>query len=123
MDQLLSDKGLPLNTVIHIDVPKQVIIDRMAKRFIHPASGRTYHLTFNPPKREGRDDVTGEPLIRRSDDHPEAIRKRLEQYESATSPLIRYYSERGVLKTFTGESSDQIYPLLDDLVAQLLAKK
>jgi len=78
--------------VVEIDVPDEEIVKRMSGRRVHPASGRTYHVIFNPPKVEGRDDVTGEELIQRDDDREETVLKRLEVYHSQTKPLVDYYS-------------------------------
>ena len=84
--------GVKLDYVLEIDVPFDAIIERMSGRRSHPASGRTYHVKFNPPKVEGRDDVTGEPLVQRDDDKEETVRKRLEVYSAQTRPLVDYYS-------------------------------
>ncbi|MDO9469611.1 MAG: adenylate kinase [Nitrosomonas sp.] len=84
--------GVPIDFVVEIDVADAEIIKRMSGRRVHPASGRTYHVDFNPPKAHGRDDVTGEPLIQRDDDKEETVRKRLEVYHQQTEPLIDYYS-------------------------------
>jgi adenylate kinase len=85
--------GVKLDYVLEIDVPFEAIIERMSGRRSHPASGRTYHVKFNPPKVEGRDDVTGEPLIQREDDKEETVKKRLEVYSAQTRPLVDYYSQ------------------------------
>jgi adenylate kinase len=90
--QAMKDAGVPIDYVLEIDVPFDAIIDRMSGRRVHPASGRTYHLTFNPPKLEGKDDVTGEALIQRDDDKEETVRKRLQVYNDQTRPLVDYYS-------------------------------
>jgi adenylate kinase len=84
--------GVKLDYVLEIDVPFEAIIDRMSGRRTHPASGRTYHVKHNPPKVEGLDDVTGEPLIQREDDKEETVRKRLEVYSAQTRPLVDYYA-------------------------------
>ena len=84
--------GVKLDYVLEIDVPFADIIDRMSGRRSHPASGRTYHVKFNPPKVEGKDDLTGEALIQREDDKEETVRKRLEVYSQQTRPLVEYYS-------------------------------
>ena len=84
--------GVKLDYVLEIDVPFEAIIERMSGRRSHPASGRTYHVKFNPPKAEGKDDVTGEQLIQREDDKEETVRKRLEVYSAQTRPLVEYYS-------------------------------
>jgi adenylate kinase len=90
--QAMKDAGVPIDYVLEIDVPFNAIIDRMSGRRVHPASGRTYHVTFNPPKVEGKDDVTGEALIQRDDDKEETVRKRLQVYDDQTRPLVDYYS-------------------------------
>ena len=84
--------GVKLDYVLEIDVPFEAIIDRMSGRRCHPASGRTYHVKFNPPKVEGIDDVTGEPLVQREDDKEETVKKRLQVYSDQTRPLVDYYS-------------------------------
>lgn len=84
--------GVGLDYVLEIDVPDDEIINRMSGRRVHPASGRTYHVTFNPPRQEGLDDATGEPLIQRDDDKEATVRKRLQVYHDQTRPLVDYYS-------------------------------
>ncbi len=88
----LKEAAIGLDYVIEIEVPEQDIIERMSGRRVHPASGRTYHLRFNPPKNEGQDDVTGEPLVQREDDREETVRHRLSVYRDQTRPLVDYYS-------------------------------
>ena len=87
----LKTNGVVLDYVLEIDVPDSAIIERMSGRRVHAASGRTYHLRFNPPKVEGRDDATGEELIQRVDDLEETVKKRLEVYQRQTRPLVEYY--------------------------------
>jgi adenylate kinase len=84
--------GVALDYVVEIDVPFEAIIERMGGRRSHPASGRTYHVKFNPPKVAGVDDVSGEPLIQREDDKEETVKKRLDVYSAQTRPLVDYYS-------------------------------
>jgi adenylate kinase len=84
--------GVSLDYVLEIDVPFDAIVERMSGRRSHPASGRTYHIKFNPPKVQGKDDVTGEPLVQREDDKEETVKKRLEVYEAQTRPLVAYYA-------------------------------
>lgn len=84
--------GVKLDYVLEIDVPFEAIVERMSGRRSHTASGRTYHVKFNPPKVDGKDDVTGEPLIQRDDDKEETVKKRLEVYAAQTRPLVDYYS-------------------------------
>ena len=85
--------GVSLDFVLEIDVPDEEIVARMSGRRVHLASGRTYHVKFNPPKTEGKDDATGEALIQRDDDKEETVRKRLDVYHSQTKPLVAYYSK------------------------------
>ncbi|MCK6405584.1 MAG: adenylate kinase [Rhodocyclaceae bacterium] len=85
--------GVAIDYVLEIDVPDQDIIDRMSGRRVHVASGRTYHVKYNPPKVAGKDDVTGEDLIQRDDDKEETVRKRLDVYHSQTKPLVEYYGK------------------------------
>ncbi|ACF46197.1 Nucleoside-triphosphate--adenylate kinase [Prosthecochloris aestuarii DSM 271] len=91
--EALRQENITINHVIEIDVDNEEIIQRMSGRRVHLASGRTYHVIFNPPKKEGVDDITGEPLIQREDDTEETVRKRLEIYHNQTAPLIDYYRE------------------------------
>ena len=88
----LKQAGVDIDYVLEIDVPDADIIDRMSGRRVHAASGRTYHVRFNPPRTEGRDDVTGEALIQRDDDKEETVRKRLDIYHAQTRALVDYYS-------------------------------
>ncbi|WP_395685117.1 adenylate kinase [Caenimonas koreensis] len=88
----MKDAGVKLDYVLEIDVPFDAIIERMSGRRSHLASGRIYHIKFNPPKVAGHDDVTGEPLIQRDDDKEETVKKRLEVYSAQTRPLVDYYS-------------------------------
>lgn len=89
----MKSAGVKIDYVLEIDVPFEAIIERMSGRRSHTASGRTYHVKFNPPQVEGKDDATGEPLIQREDDKEETVRKRLEVYSAQTRPLVDYYSD------------------------------
>ena len=124
----LKEAAVPVEAVVDINVPDGEIIKRMGGRRVHLASGRTYHIIFNPPKEEGKDDVSGEPLIQRDDDQEETVRKRLDVYHAQTEPLIDYYKDweksgesvapkyiriEGVGKV--EEIRDQIYAALDNL--------
>jgi len=91
--EAMRNSGVDLDYVLEIAVDNGEIIQRMSGRRVHPASGRTYHIVFNPPKVPGKDDVTGEPLIQRDDDKEETVRKRLEVYEQQTRPLVDYYAK------------------------------
>ncbi len=85
--------GVDLDHVVEIAVPDQLIVERMSGRRVHVASGRTYHVSFNPPRVAGIDDVTGEPLVQREDDKEETVRKRLDVYHKQTEPLVHYYED------------------------------
>jgi adenylate kinase len=90
--EALTAAGVPIDHVVEIVVDDEEIVGRMSGRRVHEASGRVYHVANNPPKREGLDDVTGEPLIQRADDKEETVRKRLQVYHEQTKPLVSYYS-------------------------------
>jgi adenylate kinase len=92
--EALKEAGIPVDAVVEIDVPEEEIIKRMSGRRVHVASGRTYHVVFNPPKEEGKDDVTGEPLIQRDDDQEETVKARLKVYHDQTEPLIDFYQKQ-----------------------------
>ena len=91
--EAMKNAGLQIDYVLEIAVPAAEIILRMSGRRVHPASGRTYHIKFNPPKVADKDDLTGEPLILRQDDQPETVKERLHVYHAQTQPLIEYYSK------------------------------
>ena len=89
----MKDAGVPIDFVLEIDVPDGEIVERMSGRRAHLASGRTYHVKYNPPKVEGKDDVTGEDLVQRDDDKEETVKKRLDVYHAQTKPLVEYYGK------------------------------
>ena len=91
--EAMRASGVAIDFVLEIDVPDDEIVSRMSGRRVHTASGRTYHVKFNPPKVAGKDDQTGEPLIQRDDDKEETVKKRLEVYHAQTRPLVEYYSK------------------------------
>lgn len=91
--EAMKNAGVAIDYVVEIDVPDAAIVERMSGRRSHPASGRTYHVKFNPPKTEGKDDVTGEDLVQRDDDKEEVVQKRLQVYHDQTEQLIGYYSD------------------------------
>ena len=94
----LKDKGIKIDCVIEIMVDDDEIIQRMSGRRVHTASGRTYHIKYNPPKQENIDDATGEPLIQRPDDNEETVRKRLAVYHDQTSPLVDFYKKSSLVQ-------------------------
>uniref|UniRef100_A0A8C0SCX8 GTP:AMP phosphotransferase AK3, mitochondrial n=3 Tax=Canis lupus familiaris TaxID=9615 RepID=A0A8C0SCX8_CANLF len=104
------ERAYQIHLVMSLNVPSEVIKQRLSARWIHPSSGRVYNLEFNPPKAIGLDDLTGEPLVQREDDRPETLNQRLKAYEDQTKPVLEYYREKGVLETFSGTKTDQIWP-------------
>ncbi|HSH40587.1 MAG TPA: adenylate kinase [Arenicellales bacterium] len=109
--EAMKAEDIGVDYVVEIAVPDEEIIKRMSGRRVHPASGRTYHVEFNPPRDDNLDDVTGEPLIQRDDDREETVRKRLEVYHDQTAPLIDYYSSW----SRTGESGAPKYVRIDGI--------
>eukprot|EP00076_Gallus_gallus_P035010 XP_025000548.1 GTP:AMP phosphotransferase AK3, mitochondrial isoform X3 [Gallus gallus] len=104
------DKECQIDTVIDLDVPFETIKCRLTARWVHPTSGRVYNLEFSPPKVQGIDDVTGEPLVQRDDDKPETVTKRLQAYDAQTKPVLEYYRKKGLLKSFSGTETNKIWP-------------
>ncbi|KIY50814.1 ADK-domain-containing protein, partial [Fistulina hepatica ATCC 64428] len=151
LDAQLKRQGTPLSLVINLDVAAEIILSRIDNRWVHLPSGRVYNLSYNRPKVEGLDDVTGEPLSKRPDDNPEVFAKRLEHFYALTFPLLEYYSAQSStpspqglpsdhlnphhrhlhphqlsfperdrelkMHTLQGKTSDEIWPLLDDVVS------
>lgn len=116
LDNELAAHNAQLNLVVELDVPEEVILERIENRYVHVPSGRVYNLQYNPPREPGRDDITGEPLTKRPDDTAEVFGKRLEQYKNTVTPLKKHYANQGILRTISGETSDIIFPKLVDLV-------
>ena len=115
--------GVKLDIVLEIDVPDAAIILRMSGRRVHPASGRTYHLLHNPPKTEGLDDATGEPLIQRDDDREATVLKRLQVYHDQTRPLVDYYARWAATGDKSAPRCEKISGLgsVDDITERALA--
>lgn len=116
-----------LDAVINLIVPFEVIIERVKGRWIHPGSGRVYNIDFNPPKVPFKDDVTGEPLVQRSDDKPEAVQQRLDLYQKLTTPVIDFYKDKQIITDFKGNTSNEIWPhvkeFLEDKIVRVTAIK
>lgn len=102
-----------VDAVINLIVPHQVIIERTQGRWVHLQSGRVYNTDFNKPKVPFRDDLTGDSLVQREDDRPETVRRRLQIYDDLTKPLTDYYQNHGILHEFAGNTSDEIWPLVE----------
>jgi len=105
LDSTLEEAGQGIDMAVEFNMPDEVLTERITGRRVHPPSGRTYHVKFNPPKEEEKDDVTGEPLIQRKDDTEEVLKKRLDYYHSFTSPLLEYYSNKGKLSTINANQA------------------
>jgi adenylate kinase len=111
--EAMKNAGVHIDYVLEIDVPDSAIIERMSGRRVHVASGRTYHVKFNPPKVSGKDDVTGEDLIQRDDDREETVRNRLAVYHAQTKPLVDYYTKWAA----TGDAKAPRYRKIDGLAS------
>ena len=107
LDQILSDRNQKIDVVFRLCVPDDMAIRRIAGRRFHITSGRSYNTEFNPPKIEGRDDITGEKLVQREDDKEEIVQSRLNTYHELTEPLVRYYQKQGILKAIDGAGSPE----------------
>ena len=118
LDLLLEELDQKIDLIIVIKVKDDNIVERMGGRRVHPSSGRIYHIKYNPPKNEGKDDQTGEELIIRDDDQENTVRKRLEIYHKETSPLIEYYKSRSRVCHIDGEQNiDQVSQSIDRILS------
>ncbi|XP_004533317.1 adenylate kinase [Ceratitis capitata] len=116
LDDLLSKRNTNLDAVIEFSIDDSLLVRRITGRLIHPPSGRSYHEEFAPPKKDMRDDITGEPLIRRSDDNAEALKKRLEAYHKQTKPLVDYYAVRGLhFKVDAAKKASDVFSRIDNI--------
>ena len=118
----LVDQDIDLDAIVEIAVPFDEIIKRMSGRRVHPGSGRTYHVEYNPPVKEGVDDETGEPLIQREDDHEDTVRDRLKVYEEQTSPLVAYYRAKATssqLQYFSIEGQGTVVEIKEKVLGAL----
>lgn len=116
MDVLLEKRKTALDAVIEFDIQDSLLVRRITGRLIHPPSGRSYHEEFHPPKKPMVDDITGEPLIRRSDDNVDALKKRLATYHAQTVPLVDYYMRKGLhWRIDAAKSSEQVFSKIDNI--------
>ncbi|KAI0976581.1 P-loop containing nucleoside triphosphate hydrolase protein [Xylaria arbuscula] len=106
------DDIVPMNWVVSLQTPFNVIMERISSRWVHEPSGRVYNTTFNTPRVPGRDDITGEPLVQRADDSEEVYRARFQKFQETSEPLLEHYAKKGVLWEVQGLSSDEISPQL-----------
>lgn len=102
--EALDEQNESINLVVNLDVPDEVLIDRIENRWVHLQSGRVYNLTYNPPKTPGKDDVTGEDLIKRMDDSVEVFQRRLDKFHQENDPIKQFYKERGTLVSLQGRT-------------------
>ncbi|EGG14521.1 adenylate kinase [Cavenderia fasciculata] len=109
LDKWLEERKMPLDFVLYLDVPEEVLMDRIQDRWIHPSSGRVYNSQYNPPKVKGVDDVTGEALVKRSDDNDLKVRERIDTYHRETLPILTHYKTKGKLLTVHSPNSDVGY--------------
>ena len=121
--EAMKEAGVVLDFVVEIDVPDEVIVERMSGRRVHEASGRTYHLVYNPPKVAGKDDETGEDLIQRDDDQAETVQKRLNVYHEQTEVLVDYYGKQSVETGLPGyikvDGTQDVNEVKEQVLAQL----
>ncbi|NWS87056.1 KAD4 kinase, partial [Toxostoma redivivum] len=111
------DEICELDLVISLNIPFETLKDRLSARWVHPASGRVYNMDFNPPHTQGVDDLTGEPLVQREEDKPEAVAARLRKYKDAAKPVIELYKSRGILYSFSGTETNKIWPYVYTLLS------
>ncbi|KAK9505943.1 hypothetical protein O3M35_009898 [Rhynocoris fuscipes] len=121
LDALLEKRKASLDAAIEFNIDDSLLVRRITGRLIHPASGRSYHEEFHPPRVPMKDDVTGEPLIKRSDDNVEALKKRLESYHVQTKPLIDYYNKQGIhYKVDASKPADTVYSMIESIFAKCI---
>ncbi|CUA71920.1 adenylate kinase [Rhizoctonia solani] len=108
LDGMLAERKEKLDHVVELKIDDQLLVSRITGRLIHVASGRTYHKEFNPPKKPMTDDVTGEPLIQRSDDNAETLRKRLTAFHQQTGPVVDYYKKQGIWKAIDAAQAPKV---------------
>ena len=114
-------KAHSVNLVLYLDVPVSVILNRVKNRWVHLPSGRVYNIGFNSPKVPGKDDVTGEPLSKRDDDKVEIVQKRLDRYSKENEPILEFYQKLGILETFQGDTTNELWPRVQGTVAKFLS--
>ncbi|KAI1892120.1 hypothetical protein AGOR_G00150690 [Albula goreensis] len=106
-----------LDLAISLNIPFETLKERLKGRWIHPASGRVYNMEFNPPRVQGVDDITGEPLVQSDEDKPEAVVSRLRHYKDIAKPVIDFYKKQGILHSFSGTETDKIWPYISSLLS------
>ncbi|KZV66411.1 adenylate kinase [Peniophora sp. CONT] len=120
LDEMLTSRKEKIDSAVELVIPDQLLIARITGRLIHPASGRTYHREFNPPKKANTDDVTGEPLIQRADDNVDTLTKRLTTYHKQTTPVVEYYRKKGL---WYGLDATQSPPVVWDNLQKIFKRQ
>lgn len=121
---MLERRNTGLDAVVEFAIDDSLLVRRITGRLIHPSSGRSYHEEFHPPRKSMTDDITGEPLIRRSDDNVEALKKRLEAYHNQTKPLVNYYNVRGILhKINAAKPAKDVFQDVDKIFIEASARR
>lgn len=124
LDQLLEKRNTELDAVIEFGIDHNLLVKRITGRLIHPSSGRSYHEEFHPPKKPMTDDVTGEALVKRSDDNKDALQKRLQTYNDQTRPLVDYYQLRGIHhRVDAAKSASDVFNHIDSIFLNALSRK
>jgi len=124
LDVLLERRNSALDAVVEFNIADSLLVRRITGRLIHPASGRSYHEEFHPPKKPMTDDVTGEPLIRRDDDNVQALKKRLETYHKQTEPLVSYYSQKGLhCKVDAAQPATDVFKFIENIFFKCASRK
>jgi len=121
LDEMLERSDSKLTVALEFVIDDEIVLDRLGGRYVHPASGRSYHIKYAPPKVPGKDDVTGEPLIQRSDDNPETIKRRLASYHKDTVPVAEYYKRQGLLEKLDATRKPQdVHATIKKIIATRL---
>lgn len=124
LDALLDRRRTPLDAVVEFRIADSLLVRRVTGRLIHPPSGRSYHEEFHPPKKPMTDDVTGEPLIKRSDDNVDALKKRLEAYHKQTKPLVSYYNQKGLHYSVDAAlPANKVYSFIENIFIKCTADR
>lgn len=122
LDEMLKSKNQKLVAVLYLNVPDEILVERGVGRRIHQPSGRVYHVKFNPPKVEGKDDVTGEALIQRDDDKEETIKKRLDTFHTNNEPVIKHYEELKIVHNIKGDSKiEEVWGAVEGILKPIMA--
>lgn len=124
LDELLEKRKTALDAVIEFGISDSLLVRRITGRLIHPSSGRSYHEEFHPPRKPMTDDVTGEPLVKRSDDNVEALKKRLATYNTQTVPLVDYYMRKGLhYRVDASKAAEDVFNRIDTIFQRRIGRR